>query len=325
MLKEVCTSCLKAGNFHLIFFSCFSLLRDSEWHERSKIASQEARHLEKLRMKTAVDGMQQFSQLQDLCCKYNKQAFDEWLKKHGFDSRGQPVTDSHLYPRVCSSHMRNGNAAEVCKSSTSAVLSGKKISKKYRHRKKNTVEKTGNNRESALQAGSNGDAAMDWRPSLKANEDYYIPHLKDHYPRDPYTFLPQFSTKRRTDAPSVLLAKDELERLSVHQNSEVEDDMTFDELKSLTDSLNLSENSSHGAVFRCKSIADVKKRRHYDPDSLAKPEISLHLINDIRSSLFQYGLCSGVMSRLARHNAQADPFNCPLQENGNASNLAKSS
>lgn len=297
---------------------CFSLLRDSEWHERSKIASQEARLLEKLHLQCAVEEMQQYSQLQDLCSKYNKQAFDEWLNKHGFDRRVQSVAD--VYPSVCSSRARNGSAIKVCESSTSAVLSGKKVSKKYRHMKNSAMEKPVKNQKCALESDINNDAIVAWKPSRKATEVCHIPRLKDHYPRDPYTFLPQFSTKRRTDAPSLLLAKKELERLGVHRNFEGED-MTFDELKSLTDSLNLSENSSDDVVFRCKSIVDVKKRRHYDPDSLTKAEISLHLTNDVRSTLFQYGLYSGIVSRLAQNNAQSDPGHCPLQENCNVSHL----
>lgn len=246
--------------------------------------------------------------LEDLCSKYNDQAFSNWLEKHNLAGRPDSASQIQRHNLQCS---RSGsNSAKNAR--RKSLMSAHKVEMSNVHdgsfpANKGQIFKELIDRNSVTSAKSKNRHFWDY--STKTPDLVYISSLKDHFPRDPYTALPCFTTRRRDDPPSVRLAKAELDNQSIQQFCDA-DDLTYAELKSLADSLiNMPGNPSNDAVFRCKSILDMQRRRSCSRDAQPKPEIGLHLSNDVKSTFFQQGLFPKTAFQVLQ-----DPRNHSLQE-----------
>lgn len=246
--------------------------------------------------------------LDNLCSKYNDEAFSNWLEKHNLAGR----QDSALQIQRHSSSLRCRSAGNLAKNARrKSPMSGHEVETSSVNNGSSPANKGQICKELADRNSATSEKSKSrllWDYSTKSPGLVYVSSLKDHFPRDPYTALPYFTVKRRDDPPSIRLAKAELKNQSIQQFCDASD-LTYAELKSLAESLNMPGNPSNHAVFRCRSILDMQRRRSCSRDSQPKPEIGLHLSNDVKSTFFQQGLFPKTAFQLSQ-----DPRNRSLQE-----------
>lgn len=264
--------------------SAARVLRDRLWHEKSAKVARHVKHLEKLQLQRKLNEMKHDSKLYDLSNKYNKQAFDVWLERHEHDKRSSSNTNATTTSKsvLAESTASSGgtrNSSKGLRETIAGVEMGRR-----RHEERSLSELL--KKSDTLFLESSNYFVGDDRLSSSAN-DRGSTSLTFASASTSATTRP--SPLPRSDAPSMRLARAEMERLGTDNN---DDDLTEysslsrRQLKSLFELLEPQRERNH-VFLRQKNILDVERRRHYDPDCLPKSELGLHLVNDVRCGLFR--------------------------------------
>ena len=127
-----------------------------------------------------------------------------------------------------------------------------------------------------------------WNISNHTPPYEYLQKLPDYYPRDEYTMQPKYPLKKGgRPVPHTNMIPIRHEKINLgkkFRKPKLPPEM-LEKLLMEGDSL-----KDRPVVFKCKNIMDVQKLKHYDGESLPKPEVAIHLCDDLNSTLFQAAL-----------------------------------
>ena len=247
-------------------FKCyfhFRVLNEGLWHQNQTRLAIEKRQQQKANMLHVLEEADLNAEINELRKKYNDEAVNNWLDRHNLSR----ATTADGTPR--------NSCQEI---------------NKITDEKPNTGPEMSEERESSQSLHTK----QGWNPCNRVPEKKYVSILPDFYPRDPYTMLPSRPSTRDSSSPSMRLAKADNRELVPKFHYE---NLTFDELKELTQLLGFSNNLKK-PVFRSKYIIDVEKRRKCSIDKLPRHEVPLHITNDVRSATFQRALLTTTVSKV---------------------------
>ncbi|KAK2167329.1 hypothetical protein LSH36_29g01014 [Paralvinella palmiformis] len=288
---------------------CARLLAAEQWHQDKRSLAREMSQLQKLEMQKTLYEMQADEENSAHQKYYGDLAFSEWLQMHGLEPKptGPKLSDKE----DCSEAKASESGKEVANTAKGESLYTANSIQRPKHISRSNqppspikeetessthttsitpripptgkVAPTVQSRDStqsriSVQAPESGretremspmSKAMlhfsDWNKSTKASQRPYIPMLEDFYPRDEYSMLPRPPPKRQLKSPTTQ-SKDNGKIAAV-------------DLPSL-----------HPVVYKCKHIADVHKKKHYDIEKLPRSEVGMHLSMDPNTRMFRSGL-----------------------------------
>jgi len=131
-----------------------------------------------------------------------------------------------------------------------------------------------------------------WNIPLKVPKKEYIVNLQDDYPRDEYTKMPKLKSAPMyfdgRHGPRVFAAdeNEKTKKLKFKEESELElPQEVIDRVMSKD-----STRFERPIIFKSVHIHDVNKKKKYDLEQKGRPEVPLHICDDLNSHLFQSGL-----------------------------------
>ena len=133
-----------------------------------------------------------------------------------------------------------------------------------------------------------------WKIPLKVDDPPYVTNLKDDYPRDEYTMMPQVESGQKyydgRHGPR-LYKSDVIDDPSIDSKKKLRKPKLPKEIvkQVLSKDATLAERP---LLFKPRHISDVHKKKIYGDEIKGKSEVSLHLCDDMSSFLFKNSLKS---------------------------------
>lgn len=285
---------------------CARLLATEKWQAEKQFLAKEMKQLQKIKIQQAIEDMEKEDELQAYQAFYGDKAFKEWLDLRGLSGGNNgPPPSQQLQPKQTQEELAKSKEKpkeSVYKANSykqPAAPSKKEISqpppvqRKYQdtfpdrysspygndseEEKQKEVEPSEASPETAApteeeKAWYNPDP---WNKSTFVASKPYVANLPDHYPHDEYTMKPKHPPKRERK-------KDTKEQVSLRKMPQLPQEVIDQQLN--------PGKYERPVVYKCKHIADVDKKLHFDPERLPRQEAGLHLMDDLSSYIFKAGL-----------------------------------
>jgi hypothetical protein len=257
------------------------LLSSAQWSVDKRNAALAEQRGEIDRIRQLVDKLDLQQELEQERLSLSEQAFRDWLHERRIDG-GRPIPDDA--PSCRRRHDVDPRQSAVDESKTIEVDANDSA----------CVDRCGSSARKSSASPASGGSIGRWLPSTRPPPKPYVPILGDYYPRDEVTKLPAPPLKRRTLSPAMKLAIKQRRHQIANAGSGAASgaapskstSLGRAELKSMLETAHFeSLMSSKPAVFKPSTVLDVAKRRSFNPETVRRAEVPLHLLETDTSSL----------------------------------------